>query len=304
VAFGETLRLIAGTPYLRLIALLVASVAITTQWTQFQFQSFADVQFAGDADRLTRFFGDFNSAMGVVALLFQILATGPALRRFGLGVTILVLPVLLGTGVTAMLLTGALWAVLFTNACDQGLRFSVDKASFELLYLPITSNVRVQVKQTIDLIVNRLADAVGGILLGLATTGFAALAVRIPGAGLGLQGIAAVTLVFIAGWVSVAIALRHGYVEAIRDSITQHRLDTERTSARVLDRSAADVLLSRLSATEPKEILYALDVFRLEHRGVTHPAVRGLLTYPTPEVRRKAIAVLDEAGDVACVNDV
>ncbi len=290
VPFADTLRLIGRTPYLRLIALLVTCVAITTQWTQFQFQSAAEAQFAGDADRLTRFFGDFNSTMGIMALMVQVFATGPALRRFGLGVTIL--------------LTGSLWAVLFTNASDQGLRFSVDKATFELLYLPIPTGVRDRVKSTIDLIVNRMADALGGVLLGLATTGFAGLTLRIPGAGLGLRGIAAVTLVFVAVWISVAVALRHGYVNAIRDSITQHRLDTERSSARVLDRSATELLAARLNATEPKEILYALEVFRVEHRGATHPAVRGLLMYPSPEVRRQAIAVLDQARDLSAVQDV
>jgi AAA family ATP:ADP antiporter len=302
--FADSLRLFGRTPYLRRIALLVALVAIATQWTQFQFQSAAEARFAGDADRLTRFFGEFNSAMGLVALLVQVLATGPALRRFGLGVTILLLPIMLGTGVTMILLTGALWAVVLTNAFDQGLRFSVDKATFELLYLPIAPHLRDNVKATIDLIVNRLADAIGGILLGLLTAGFVGLSVTIPGAGLGLRGVAAVNLFIILAWVGVALALRRGYVEAIQESITQHRLDTERTSARVLDRSAAELLASRLSSGDPREILYALDVFRFEHRGVTHPAVRGLLSYPAPEVRRRAVTVLDEAGDRTVLHEV
>jgi AAA family ATP:ADP antiporter len=304
VPFRDTLSHIAANSYLRRIALLVASVAIVTQWTGYQFQAAAALRFAGDADRLTRFFGDFNSVMGGVALAVQVLATGPALRRFGLGITILMLPVLLGGGVTAILLFGSLWAVVLTNAFDQGLRFSIDKATFELLYLPIPSSLRDNVKSTIDLIVNRLADALGGVLLGLMTAGFAVGAMRIPGLGLGVRGVAAVSLAFIAGWVAVAVALRRGYVDAIRESITQHRLDTERSSARVLDRSATQLLATRLQATEPAEILYALDVFRLEHRGATHPAVRGLLAYPDAEVRRRAIAVLDDAGDLKAVAEI
>lgn len=304
VPFTDSIRRILQTPYLRRIALLVMLVAIATQWTQFQFQAAAEARFAGDADRLTRFFGDFNSLMGIVALLVQVLATGPALRRFGLGVTIMLLPLMLGTGVLAILMTGALWAVVATNAFDQGLRFSVDKASFELLYLPIAPGTREQVKSTIDLIINRVADAIGGILLGLATTGFAGLAVSVPGLGLGLRGIAAVTLIFVAAWLAVAFALRHGYVEAIRDSITQHRLDTERTTTRVLDRSATELLGARLSASEPREILYALNLFRLQHRGATHPAVRGLLTSESADVRRHAVMVLDEAGDMGALRNI
>jgi AAA family ATP:ADP antiporter len=303
-SFADTLRQIGRTPYLRSIALLVVFVAITTQWTQYQFQAAAEARFAGDADRLTRFFGDFNSVMGGVALLIQVLLTGPALRRFGLGATIMLLPVMLGFGVSMVLLTGLLWAIVMTNAFDQGLRFSVDKASFELLYLPIAPATRERVKSTIDLIINRLADAAGGILLGVATAGFTITDVGIPGWGLGPRGIAAVTLLFVGAWLVVAFSLRHGYVAAIRDSITQHRLEREHTTSRVLDRFATELLAARLNATEPREILYALDLFRMEHRGATHPAVRGLLTSIAPDVRRRAVAVLDEAGDTGAIPQV
>ncbi len=300
VRAGDTWRMVRQTPYLAQIALLVALVAITTQWAQFQFQAGAERFFAGQADRLTRFFGDFNTIMGVVALLVQVLATGPLLRRFGLSATILALPVSLGVCVASVALTGSLWAVLATMAFDQGLRFSIDKASFELLYLPLRAGVKERVKPFIDLIVNRVADAVGAILLGLATTGFVVL----PGLGLGLRGVAAVNMVFIAGWVAVALALRRGYVGAIRESITQHRLEAERASAPVLDRSATTAIAAQLGASEPQEILYALDLFRVEHRGATHPAVRGLLTHPSPLVRRRAVAVLDQSGDRSAVGDV
>lgn len=304
VSFTSTLQTIARSRYSRRIALLVSLVAMSTQWTQFQFQAAAAERFGGNADELTRFFGDFNSAMGLVALLVQIFATGPALRTFGLGFTILLLPLALGFGVTAILLTGALWAVVLTNAFDQGLRFSVDKATFELLYLPIPAQTRVHVKTTIDLVVNRFADACGGVVLGLMTSGFATAAIVIPGAGLSLRGIAVVTLACVLAWLAVAWSLRRGYVDAIRESIAEHRLTADSPSARILDRSATDLLAARLGAAEPAEIVYALDVFRLEHRGSTHPAVRGLLTHPSADVRQRAVALLDESGDLSATDEV
>ena len=62
--------------------------------------------------------------------------------------------------------------MLLTNAFDQGFRFSIDKATYELLYLPMSPTIKANVKVTIDTIINRAADAVGGIALGLATQGF------------------------------------------------------------------------------------------------------------------------------------
>ena len=109
-----------------------------------------------------------------------------------------------------------------TNAFDQGFRFSVDKASYELLYLPIPPAQRIPLKNAIDIMVNRVADGCGALLLGLATQGFSV----IPGLGLGLRGTAAVNGVFIAMWLLVAWRLRVEYVRTIHDSIHRHRLDT------------------------------------------------------------------------------
>jgi AAA family ATP:ADP antiporter len=291
--------LVRGSNYLRLLAAMVFLVAVATQWTQFQFSLAAEIRHGADQDRLTRFFGSFNFWLGAVAFLIQLFLTGPALRRFGVAFTILILPLSLGFGSLLTLAFPALFAVMLTNAFDQSLRFSIDKATFELLYLPLPSNVKTSVKGVIDLLVNRLGDGVGGLLLGLATQGFSFYVFTLPGAGLGLRGLAAVTTVFIAMWLGVALALRRGYVQAITDSIHQYRLDVERASTPVLDLSATTVLAGTLEAGDPDAILYALKAFEMEHRHTAHPAVRALLTHPSPEVRARAVAMLNAAGDAS-----
>ena len=293
------LALIRGSSYLRLLAAMVFLVAIATQWTQFQFSLAAEVRLAGDQDRLTRFFGSFNFWLGAAAFLIQLFLTGPALRRFGVAFTILILPLSLGFGSLLTLAFPVLLAVMLTNAFDQSLRFSIDKATFELLYLPLPSNVKASVKGVIDLLVNRVGDGVGGLLLGLATQGFSFYFLTLPGAGLGLRGLAAITTGMIAVWIGVAVALRRGYVQAITDSIHQYRLDLERASAPVLDLSATKVLAGTLEAGDPEAILYALKAFEIEHRHTAHPAVRALLTHPSPEVRARAVAMLNAAGDAS-----
>jgi AAA family ATP:ADP antiporter len=138
----ETLRQVSRASYLRGIGSLVFLVAIVTQWTQFQFLLVAQERFARDADRLTGFLGEWNVYFGIVAFLVQVLLTGPALRRFGVAVTILFLPLALGAGSALILLFPAFWSVLLTSSFDQSLRFSIDKATFELLYMPLPAAVR------------------------------------------------------------------------------------------------------------------------------------------------------------------
>ena len=159
--FLDSMRQIGASPYLRLMAALVFLVAIATQWTGFQLSLVADRRFSGDADALTVFFGTVNFALGAISFLLQLLFAGPALRRFGVAVTILVLPLSLGFGSLLIMLFGGVWTVLLTNGLDQGLRFSFDRATYELLYLPLPPALRAPIKNTIDIVVSRVADAAG-----------------------------------------------------------------------------------------------------------------------------------------------
>ena len=220
---GTTVRASLDTvrrdPYLSRLALLVFLVAIATQWTECQVGLVADRMLGGNAERLAVFYGQLNFTLGLVAFLLQF-ATGPTLRRFGVGLGILCLPLAVGAGSLLILVFPTVASVLVTKGLDQSLRFSIDKASYELLYVPIDARIRSRVKATIDVIVSRAADLVGAGLLFLVTTG----------AGFGLRGTAAVNLVVIAAWFTVAVSVRRGYVGAIGDRIRDHRLDTERVA--------------------------------------------------------------------------
>ena len=176
------MRQIASSPYLRLMAALVFLVAIATQWTAFQLSLVADLQFAGDADGadpLLRHL-QLHDRHGQLPDSAARHRTGaPPLRDRGDRFAAAVLARLRIRADPA--LARVLTSVLITNAFDQGFRFSLDKATYELLYLPIPPQQRVPLKNTIDIIVNRIADGCGALLLGLATKGFA----FIPGLGLG-----------------------------------------------------------------------------------------------------------------------
>jgi AAA family ATP:ADP antiporter len=297
--FRETMREIAAQPYLRLMAALVFLSAVATQWIGMQLNIVADGRYGGDADALTRFFGTFNFVLGSLSFVVQLFVTSRALRRFGLAVTILTLPLSLGFGNLLIALIPAFWTVLLTNAFDQGLRFSVDRPTYELLYLPLAPSQRFHIKNAIDIVVNRLADAFGAVGFGIATIGF----VVIPGFGLGLRGTAVLSLVMISVWAVVAWRLRAEYVRTIQDSIHRHRLDTERTSRDVVERSAADALRSKLNASDPKDVRYALGLLEIQRTRNWHPLLHRLLQHPEADIRRRALALLSAAGAREIAND-
>ena len=295
--FSQVFRQIAATPYLRLLASLVFMVAIVTQWANFQLSLVADRRFAGDIDALTEFFGTFNFVVGATGFMLQLFLTGPLLRRFGLPAVVMLLPLFLAFGSALTLAFPVFLAVLFTNASDQSLRFSVDKAAYELLYLPIPTGQRQSVKNALDIVGNRIADACGGLLLGIATRGF----IVIPGLGLGLRGTATVMFVLTLAWMWVAWQIRRAYVQTIGESIHRHRIDTERASQPMLDRSVCEALAAKLSSPDLGDVRYALDVLATQPLRSACVHLRGLLGHSDEDIRRRAIAALAAARDDAAL---
>ncbi|MBA2301751.1 MAG: hypothetical protein H0W08_03885 [Acidobacteria bacterium] len=293
LTFTETLTAIGSSRYLRLLAALVLLVAVATQWTTFQLSVVADRRFGGNADAITRFFGTFNFILGGSAFVLQLLLTGPLLKRMGVTAVVLVLPLTLTCATAITFAFPVFLAVLLTNAGDQGLRFSIDKAAYELLYLPIPPGQRQSIKNALDIIGNRIADALGGVILGLATGGF----LMLPGAGLGLRGTAAMIFAVTVAWSVVAWRLRGAYVTAIEHSIHQHRIDTERLSAAKLGASLRETLAARLRSDQPQVVADTLEAISRLKISAPSNLLHALLAHTDPGVRARVLSVLAATGD-------
>jgi AAA family ATP:ADP antiporter len=286
VGLRNSLRLIAGSPYLRAIAAVICLSSFVTAIAAWQFKATAGEYFR-DRDELAAFFGTFNFYAGLMALALQLLVTSRLLRRFGLGFALFVVPVALVMGSAAFLIVGTLAAAVFLRGSDQVLRYSIDRPTVELLYLPVPAEQTFQVKSFIDTVVWRFGDGLSGLTILLFTTGLGWSSVRLTW----------VNLLLLGGWLTAAWVARRQYVQNLSESIHQYRLDAERASAPVLDRTTTEVLASQLTGDDPRRIVYALHLFSLAHHRAAHPAVHRLLQHPSADVRRTAVSVLDAAND-------
>ena len=223
--FTESLRLVRESAYLRAIAGLILAASLVTAIAGWQFKAIAK-QFYQEKDAIAAFFGEFYFWAGLAGLLIQLLLTSRFLRKFGLGPALFIVPVALTIGSIAVLGWGTvtIWAAISLRGSINLFQYSIDKSTVELLYLPIPSNIKVQVKSFIDTVIWRLGDGFGGI----------AVLLFISWLGWSAQQIGWVNLVFILGWVAAALVARRQYVGALRTSIQEHRLDTERALAPVL----------------------------------------------------------------------
>jgi AAA family ATP:ADP antiporter len=286
-----SLRLVAGSPHLRAIAGVVVLSSFVTSVSGWQLKAIAQQSFAGQ-DALAAFFGTFNAWVGVVCVATQVFLTAGLLRRLGLGPALLLLPAGLLLGSAGLLVAGTLAAAVLLKAVDKTLRYSLDRPAVELLYLPVPSALKLPAKSFIDTVAWRAGDGLAGLaVMAFATAG-----------GLGPVPLTLVNLPCLGAWLVLAAHVHRRYVATLGEGLRQHRLDAERASAPVLDRETTEMLASRLEAVDPGEILYALDLMAVGRHGATaHPAVRGLLGHAHTEVRRRALAILNEAGDRSVV---
>jgi AAA family ATP:ADP antiporter len=282
----DSLRQIASSPYLLAISALICVSSFVTTFAGWQFKAIAK-EFIPEKNTLALFFSDFQFVAALICLATQMLLTSRALRRFGLGFTLFVVPLALLGGTIAVLVWGTLLSVIVLKGSDNVLRYSLDKSSVELLYLPLASDLKLRVKSFIDTFIWRLGDGLAGLALALFADHLRFTA----------RQVGWVNLVLIGGWLGAAAIARRQYVATLKDTIQQHRLDTERQSVPVLDRSTSEILASNLTAADPKEVLYALGLFDVDRGHRVHPAMRGLLEHPAPEVRQKVVTMLSEAGD-------
>ena len=150
--------------YLLAIAAVIWLSSLVTAVVGWQFKAIAK-EFIPAKDALAVFFGNFNFYGGILALIVQLLFTSRALRRFGIGVMLFTVPVALLANSAYMLLTGTLVAAVLMRGSDWVLRYSIDKSSVELLYLPLPSRLKFQVKWFIDTVIWRLGDGLAGVTI-------------------------------------------------------------------------------------------------------------------------------------------
>jgi ATP:ADP antiporter, AAA family len=289
----QSVRLVASSSYLRAIAAVICISSFVTTLTGWQFKAIAK-HFLANKDALAIFFGNFNFYAAILSLLLQLLVTTRCLRKFGIGALLFVLPLTVFAGSATLLVLGTLGAAVFLKGNDQVLRYSIDKSTVELLYLPLPGSVKLRTKWFIDTVIWRMGDGLAGITVLIFAT-FLHLPAR---------QLSWVALVLVSGWLVAVSVARRQYVVTLEENISRHRVDVEQATTLALDRSTSDLLAAKISASDPKEILYALSLLEVERKRGAHPVVRGLLSHPDKDVRRKALAILDGSGDATVLPEV
>lgn len=147
-----------------MLASIVGVSVIVANLVDYQFNAVVEASI-GSKDGRTAFFGVWLSNLSIVSLGIQLFLTRRMLSKLGVVASLLLLPLGIFVGAVSILIFPELWAAVLIKVADGSFKQSINKASFELLYLPVPSSVKTQAKSFIDVFVDSLATGVGGVML-------------------------------------------------------------------------------------------------------------------------------------------
>lgn len=162
-------RLVFRSPYLLAIVAVVGLYEVVSTILDYQFTT-SIVHFVEDEAAQRQHFASVFAVTNWVSMLVQLFLTSFVMRRFGLGVALLILPFSILAASSGFLILPSLWIASALNTADNGFSYSINQSAKEALYVPTTKDEKYQAKAFIDMFVQRFAKAVAvGISLTITT---------------------------------------------------------------------------------------------------------------------------------------
>lgn len=279
--------------HLKLIALVSGTSMVVQTIVDYQFNAVVDASFA-TAEEKAAFFAQFFAGVNIVGLFLQLVLTRTILMRFGVGVALFLLPGTLLLGAIGILVYPILWVALSARMGEAGMRYSIQEATREVLYLPLPASVRSKARPLIDIFGARFFEGFAGLLVLICTVVL----------GVSISGLSVVSIVLISVWGITVFALRHAYIDALRDLFTDMTVGVDERVSEVLDDETVDMLVKGLKSPDDVQILQNLVLLDLLHdKGSILPALRDTLAHPSEYVRAQVLELLGHAGEGGFVHE-
>ncbi len=219
-------ELLAGSTYLKTIAVVILVSVIVSTLIDFQFKTAAKQVYSSKAT-LAGFFSSYYGWLNVASFFTQVVLTGKMLSTFGLRPSLYLTPGALLAGAVGIMLWPSLLVAALTRMADATLRNSIHRSAMEIIYMAVPVSVMRRVKSFLDVVVERVGDASAGFIILLFS--FASTATY-------LSYVHFVCVALIVVWVRAIYLLQTADAEALRKRLlSSESLATDDWLARTRD---------------------------------------------------------------------
>jgi AAA family ATP:ADP antiporter len=189
------LGLIVRSPYLLgLCGYLLLHTAAST-FLYFEQGRIVTEAFPDTASR-TRFFALVDLGVSTLTLLLQVFVTGRLMKRLGIAMALVLLPVASALAFVAVAWSPAVWVLAGAQALRRACDYAIARPAREVLFTVVSREAKYKAKNAIETVVYRGGDAASGWI----STGLGAL-------GIGFAGLAAIAVPLSAGWALLSLWL-------------------------------------------------------------------------------------------------
>jgi ATP:ADP antiporter, AAA family len=281
---GLGLQAIFSNRQVLLITSLVLITILVKQLVDYQFNTITKEVFV-ERDAIGAFQGKFGLATDWLPILV-LLAIGKPLKRWGVGVAVLILPVAMVLGNAGLLLFWGLATAVIAKGADKSFRYSAERTGREILYVPVPDEIKLKAKAYIDVAVEKGLGKIlsAGLIFVLLT--------RIDHRQVAWAGVVLALL-----WIVLALAVRREYTASLAASVRNRFASLRGVFASVADQGTLSVIREAL-AGDDRQVAFALDlVDQAPAEDARHLAgeLQHLLEHPLPAIRRRALRLLERA---------
>lgn len=273
------LQLIVRSKHLTYIACIVAVSVLVAKLVDYLFSDFAAAAFS-DADELTAFFAFWFSTFNLLSLVIQLFFTHRIVGIWGVGFSLLLLPIGIIGGSLLFLLLPELSAVVVIKAMDGILKQSVHKSASELLALPLPFDLKNKTKSFIDVVVDSIATGIAGCLLIFVIRGL-----ELPSFYIG-----SIILILVCIWLFFIFKVRQEYFKTFRTNL-EVLTDKKGTGKKISGKpiSVVDGMKKVFRNGTESQLLYMLDKLMEINDKRFEEDVERLLDHPSVKVKTAAI---------------
>jgi AAA family ATP:ADP antiporter len=204
-------REVAQSRYLLLLVGVVITYEFAAAMTDFVVNVVFERTYTSEVV-LAQMFGRLGWIVSATALLSQVVLVPTILPKKHLA--LLLPPIAMGLATVGLAILPVAAMAILLSAADRGLNYSLEQATKETLYVPLTDAQKYKGKAVIDMFIDRLGKAASAI----------ALIVVLATAGLSISALLGVAFAALVVWVFCAHRLGRAY--AVRTAGADRRVST------------------------------------------------------------------------------
>jgi AAA family ATP:ADP antiporter len=300
VGYLESFRAVRRDRYLRLLAAMLASSMVAGSLINYQFKTVVKSIVTNDQQRTAAIAGFFLIIL-VVSTVFHLLTTGRVLRTYGIRWAILVAPALLLLGSAAVFLipAGAMlaWAC-FVRGGDKTFDNTLSQSVRELLYIPVSADVKYRAKLFIDMFVSKFATGLGAALF-LLLYSLRQFAYRSDQPLAIVREIGLAVLVFLALWLVLTRLVYREYPAVLKKDLGRLWVPGQDVVDEHIDEKLVREVFEAIQSRERSTTLYYMNLFNLVRSNNLTPELKELLGIKRDEIKARAMDALFDVGGEA-----